>query len=268
MSVIPSEIQSSELTMPEDPFLHIDTVTIDYNTHGRPSVRAVEDCSLAVGREEKVAILGPSGCGKSTLLAAVAGFLTASSGRIAVAGEVITRPSMDRLMVFQGFDQLLPWKTTAGNIAFGLRERWPKMSREERRRLSVEYAERVGLAQQVNQYPHTLSGGQKQRVSIARAFAMKPDMLLMDEPFGALDAINRERMQDELNSLWNEQPRTILFVTHDVHEAMRIGHRIMVMTGSPGRVATIVDNPFEGGDLSSEPTEAAQLLEELTELLR
>ncbi|HEX2049517.1 MAG TPA: ABC transporter ATP-binding protein [Actinomycetota bacterium] len=229
-------------------------VTIDYDGPGG-SVRAVESLSAEIVANEKFVILGPSGCGKSTLLAALGGFVQLTSGSIVVHGEAVARPSLERVMVFQDFGQLFPWKTVLDNVTFALRRRWPRASRSELAERARRYVELVGLGAQSTQHPHTLSGGQKQRAAIARAFALSPQMLLMDEPFGALDALNRERMQRELNRIWEEERTTIVFVTHDVLEAVHLGHRILVMTPGPGRVREIVRNPTVG----AAPTDPAGL---------
>jgi NitT/TauT family transport system ATP-binding protein len=251
-----------------------DLVVIDHawiefpGSRRRGRVVAVEDVSVAIRRGEKFVILGPSGCGKSTLLTAIGGFLPLARGEIRVDGKRVTTPSMQRVLVFQDFGQLLPWRTTVANVEWALAKRWPKMAASERRDRAMHYVELVGLAQQAEQYPNTLSGGQKQRCAIARAFAVKPAILLMDEPFGALDAINRERMQFELNRVWDAEAEktTIAFVTHDVNEAVHLGHRIMVMSRGPGRLRALVENPSDGRP----PHDAAalELVDELRALLK
>jgi NitT/TauT family transport system ATP-binding protein len=250
-------------------FVAVDRVSIEFaGSRGRGTVVAVKDVSFAIGAGEKFVILGPSGCGKSTLLTAIGGFIPVSAGEIRVDGKAVTRPSMNRVLVFQDFGQLLPWRTVAGNVEWAVARRWPSLAPAECRDRSMHYVELVGLGPQADQYPNTLSGGQKQRCAIARAFAVHPKILLMDEPFGALDAINRERMQFELNRVWAaESDRiTIAFVTHDVNEAVHLGHRVMVMSRGPGRKRALVDNPSVG----SPPHDGAalQLVDELRELLK
>jgi len=247
----------------------VDHVSIAFpGTRGRGTVLAVQDVSFSIGRGEKFVILGPSGCGKSTLLTAIGGFIPVSGGEIRVHGERVKGPSMERVLVFQDFGQLLPWRTVASNVEWAVGKRWPAMSAADRRARTMGYVELVGLAPQAEQYPNTLSGGQKQRCAIARAFAVQPEMLLMDEPFGALDAINRERMQFELNRVWAAQSErvTIAFVTHDVNEAVHLGHRVMVMSRGPGRLRALIDNPSVG----SPPHDGAalKLVDELRELLK
>lgn len=247
----------------------VDRVSIAFpGVRGRARVVAVEDVSFSIRRGEKFVILGPSGCGKSTLLTAIGGFIPLAGGEIRVDGKAVKGPSMNRVLVFQDFGQLLPWRTAASNVEWAVGKRWPQMPAAERKARAMQYVELVGLAPQAEQYPNTLSGGQKQRCAIARAFAVQPEMLLMDEPFGALDAINRERMQFELNRVWAAQGErvTITFVTHDVNEAVHLGHRVMVMSRGPGRLRALVDNPSVG----SPPHDGAalKLVDELRELLK
>ena len=193
---------------------------------------AVRDFSLELDAGEFFCLLGPSGCGKATVLAVLAGFESASSGQIVVDGSVIDRPSRDRGVVFQGDDSLYPWLTSLENIEFGLRvNRVPKV---ERRRIAVEYLQLVGLHGQDDKYPPELSGGMKQRIQIARALATKPKMLLMDEPFGALDAQTRGTMQHELRQIWRTSGVSVFFITHDIDEALTLATQIGVMTAGPG----------------------------------
>lgn len=253
-----------------DHVVEIRNVSIEYASVGRKHVpvRAVDDVSVSIKRGEKFIILGPSGCGKSTLLMSMGGFISISSGSIMVNGKEVSAPSMERIMVFQDFFQLLPWRTVLENVAWGIKKRWPKLSRAEILTRARTQVDLVGLNNQAEQYPSTLSGGQKQRCAIARSFAATPEILLMDEPFGALDAISREKMQAELNNIWERQatPTTIAFVTHDVNEAVLLGHRIMVMTQGPGRIREIVSNPFMGRPLDDEG--AMRLAASLRELLK
>jgi len=224
--------------------LELEHVSINYKREGESElVQAVGDVSAKVNQNERLVLLGPSGCGKSSLLAAIAGFVRLSGGEMRLEGKPISKPSFDRLMVFQEFAQLLPWKTVQGNIKFALHARWPKMTSSERTRRATNYCELVGLGRQASQYPHTLSGGQKQLAAIGRAFSLEPNLLLMDEPFGSLDAITRDRMQAELIRVWAERQATMVFVTHDVAEAARIGHRILVLSRGPASgVAAMLDN--------------------------
>ena len=229
--------------------LSVSDVTIRYTTHDG-EVTAVEDVSFDVQTGEKFILLGPSGCGKSTLLKSVAGFITPVAGSISLHGRVVDRPGPDRVVVFQEFDQLLPWKTVLGNVAYPLKVT-RRVPNDEIEPHALRFIKMVGLEPFKGAFPHTLSGGMKQRVAIARSLALGPDMLLMDEPFASLDALTRTRMQEELNSIWRETQKTILFVTHSIQEAVILGHRILVMTPGPGRVRTIVPNDAVGEPLDS-----------------
>lgn len=242
MVTVGVRVHSQESAATMEAAVTIRDVSIKYRRPGARTVHAVDSVTLDIRQNEKLVILGPSGCGKSTLLAAMAGFIPISGGRIEVSSRAVLKPSLDRVMVFQELNQLLPWRTVAENIDFALRRRWPNMGKADRAERTQHYVDLAALTPQRDQFPHTLSGGQKQRVAIARSFAVQPKILLMDEPFGALDAITREAMQKQLNYLWQEQKSTIVFVTHDVEEATRLGHRILVMTAGPGRIKEIVDN--------------------------
>jgi len=218
--------------------LDVNDVTIRYRAQQR-TITATERVSFQAGPGERVVLLGPSGCGKSTLLKAVGGYLRPSEGRITLSGRAVEGPGPDRVMVFQEFDQLLAWKTVRENVAFGLiaSRTLPKKEAFER---AAETLRTVHLEKFADSYPHTLSGGMKQRVAIARCLAMKPDIILMDEPFAALDALSRRRMQDELLELWDRSRFTMLFVTHSIEEALLLGDRIVVMSPHPGRVEEIL----------------------------
>ena len=222
--------------MPTDsaPLLRVSELTIEYPS-GNAVVRATQRVSLDVHEGDRFIVLGPSGCGKSTLLKAIAGFLTPQHGSITLAGRPVRGPGPDRMVVFQEFDQLPPWKTVLENVMFPLlaARRLPKA---EARQRALLHLDKVGLSAFADAYPHTLSGGMKQRVAIARGLAMQPAMLLMDEPFAALDALTRRQMQQELLQLWSEVPFTLLFVTHSIEEALAIGSRILLLSPHPGRV--------------------------------
>jgi NitT/TauT family transport system ATP-binding protein len=211
---------------------------------GRP-VPALVDVSLEVRAREFVALLGPSGCGKSTLLYLIGGFLPTETGSIRVDGEPVGGPGPDRGIVFQHF-ALFPWKTVRGNILYGL-ERMG-LPRAERERRAQTLIETVGLAGFEDNYPSQLSGGMKQRTAIARTLAVDPAILLMDEPFGALDAQTRSLMQAELLGLWQRSPKTVIFVTHDVQEAVYLAGRVVVMSARPGRIKAVVDTGFDKTD--------------------
>jgi NitT/TauT family transport system ATP-binding protein len=216
------------------PLLRVDGVTLRYKTE-RHLVTAVHRVSFDVHEADRFVILGPSGCGKSTLLKAVGGYLTPTDGTIRLKGLPIREPGPDRVLVFQEFDQLLPWKTVKQNVAFAL-EASRKLRGKAAEAQAMHYIEKVDLAKFANAYPHTLSGGMKQRVAIARALATEPDILLMDEPFAALDALTRRKMQEELLQLWADTRFTVLFVTHSIPEAVRVGNRVLLLSPHPGQV--------------------------------
>ncbi|APO72333.1 MULTISPECIES: ABC transporter ATP-binding protein [Rhizobium] len=223
-----------------EPLLSVEKVTLRYKTPNL-LVTATEQVSFSVRKSDRFVLLGPSGCGKSTLLKAVGGYMKPVSGSIRINGRTVTKPGPDRMMVFQEFDQLMPWKTVLENVMFPLlvaRKLLPKEAEE----IARAYIDKVKLTRAVDSFPHTLSGGMKQRVAIARGMAMQPDILLMDEPFAALDALTRRQMQDELLQLWDDTKFTVIFVTHSIAEAIKISNRILLLSPHPGRVkAEVVD---------------------------
>jgi NitT/TauT family transport system ATP-binding protein len=204
-------------------------------------VTATRRVSFHVEAGDRYVLLGPSGCGKSTILKAVGGYISPAEGEIRIKGTKVREPGADRMMVFQEFDQLLPWKTVLENVVFPLRVA-RGLSRKQAEDRARDYLAKVNLTRAIDAYPHTLSGGMKQRVAIARGMAMEPDILLMDEPFAALDALTRRRMQDELLQLWSDTRFTVLFVTHSIAEAIRIGSRILLLSPHPGRVKAEVED--------------------------
>src|SRR5580692_8445591 len=244
----------------------VEGVTHTYRpSHGR-AVRALSDVSLEVRSREFLALLGPSGCGKSTLLYLVCGFLPTKAGRIVVDGKPVTAPGPDRGIVFQHF-ALFPWKTVRGNILYGLERQG--LPRTERARRAQSYIDLVGLRGFEDSYPSQLSGGMKQRTAIARTLAFDPSILLMDEPFGALDAQTRALMQTELLAIWRRTPKTVIFVTHDVHEAVYLADRVAVMSARPGRVKAIIDTRFDKTDPHCFKTKAfVDKVEEIWDLVR
>jgi NitT/TauT family transport system ATP-binding protein len=216
------------------PLLQVQGVTLQYRTE-QHLVTATYRVSFDVYQADRFVLLGPSGCGKSTLLKAVGGYMSPTEGTMKLKGAEIHGPGADRVFVFQEFDQLLPWKTVKQNVVFAL-ESSGKMKGEAAAAQAMRYIEKVNLTKFADSYPHTLSGGMKQRVAIARALAMEPDVLLMDEPFAALDALTRRRMQEELLQLWSDTRSTMLFVTHSIPEAVLVGNRILLMSPHPGQV--------------------------------
>jgi NitT/TauT family transport system ATP-binding protein len=232
---------------PAQPLLDVRGVTLQYRTTER-IVTATHRVSFQVFPADRFVLLGPSGCGKSSLLKAVAGYLDPVEGEFHLRGRRIREPGPDRMMVFQEFDQLLPWKTVMDNIMFPMQatKRLPRAQARDRARY---YIEKVGLSAFADAYPHTLSGGMKQRVAIARGMAMEPEILLMDEPFAALDALTRRTMQDELLRLWDDTHFTVLFVTHSINEAIKVGNRILLLSPHPGQVRAELDSlPRENPD--------------------
>jgi NitT/TauT family transport system ATP-binding protein len=217
--------------------ISIERLTKTFETTRSASHLALGELSLDIAEGEFVSVLGPSGCGKSTLLYIVGGFVPPSSGMVHVKGKAVTGPGPDRGPVFQEF-ALFPWKTVLGNVMYGLLEQGvPKVEAEARARALIELVHLKGYE---NFYPKELSGGMKQRVAIARTLAYGPSILLMDEPFGALDAHTRTGMQHELLEIWERDRKTVLFVTHSVEEAVFLSDRVVVLTRSPGRIKTII----------------------------
>jgi NitT/TauT family transport system ATP-binding protein len=244
------------------PLLDVRGVTMQYKTQAH-LITATYRVSFSVLQGDRFVVVGPSGCGKSTLLKAVGGYLTPTEGEIRLKGERITKPGPDRIMVFQELDQLLPWMTVFENVVFPLKTTGTLRGKAADER-AMHYIEKVKLTDFAHNYPHTLSGGMKQRVAIARGMAMEPDILLMDEPFAALDALTRTRMQDELLSLWDETRFTVLFVTHSIPEAIKLGSRILLLSPHPGQVKAEINSVPRGKENSNE---AAALGREVHDLL-
>jgi NitT/TauT family transport system ATP-binding protein len=199
---------------------------------------ALGGVDLEVQHNEFVTVVGPSGCGKTTLMNILAGLETPSGGQAAVDGKPISGPSPDRGVIFQQY-ALFPWLTVRKNVEFGLRT--ARVPREERRERAQHFIDLVGLHDFADALPKTLSGGMKQRCAIARAYAVDPSILLMDEPFGAVDALTRVRLQEQLLQTWSQEKRTVVFITHDVDEAVFLANRVVVMAARPGRIVEIVD---------------------------
>lgn len=223
--------------------LKFDGVTVDYHSEGEDGLRALDGLDLAVASGEAVSIIGPSGCGKSTLLRLAAGLMKPSSGVVTIDGSVVEGPRQGTALILQDFG-LLPWKTVYDNAELGLKIRKiPVKERSERTHAALQT---VGLAGFENRFPAELSGGMQQRLALARAIAMDVDLLLMDEPLSALDALLREELQDTLLDLWRQEGHTQILVTHSIEEAVYLGQRIVVMAPRPSRVVAVIDNPDAG----------------------
>jgi sulfonate transport system ATP-binding protein len=255
-------VQTSVLAPPRiDPLLSISGVTLEYKTPDH-RVTATYRVGFDVYPGERYVILGPSGCGKSTLLKAIAGYMTPTEGDIRLKQSVIRAPGPDRMMVFQEFDQLLPWKTVEDNVMFPLVVSG-RASREVAAERARRVIEKVNLTPFARSFPHTLSGGMKQRVAIARALVMEPDVLLMDEPFAALDALTRRKMQDELLDLWDENRFTMVFVTHSIPEAIKCGSRILLLSPHPGQVRAELNSVPRSGAGANDARELEAQIHEL-----
>jgi len=216
------------------PKLRAEHLGVVYDRDGQ-SMPVLEDINLEISDGEFICLVGPSGCGKSTLLNAMAGFLSPTSGSVTIDGETVTGPDPRRILVFQERG-VFPWLTVEGNIGFGL----SKLSRSEREQRIAHYVKTVRLEGFENSYPSDLSGGMKQRLQVARALAVNPDILFLDEPFGALDSITRVIMRGELLRIWEAERRTILFVTHDIDEAVQLADRVVVLSSRPARIQDVL----------------------------
>lgn len=222
--------------------LRVENVSLRYRTPDGGTFSALENVSFEVPDQQFAVIVGPSGCGKSSLLYLTAGLSEPTEGDIHVGGQLVDGPGADRGMVFQSYT-LFPWLTVRQNVEFGLKRRG--MPAAERREIVDHYLDEVGLRRFENNYPKQLSGGMMQRVAIARALANDPQILLMDEPFGALDSQTRMQMQQLLLRVWDHSKKTVVFVTHDIDEAILLGDRVYVMGARPGRIKRILDVPIE-----------------------
>lgn len=236
-------------------FLEVDQVSKVYPTP-RGDYTVLQDVNLTIQKGEFVCVIGHSGCGKSTLLNMVAGFVQPTSGEVRLNGKVITRPGPERMVVFQNYS-LLPWKTAFENIYLAVNSVYPEKSKAEKIDIVRHHLAMVGLEDAANKKPKQLSGGMKQRVSIARALSIYPDILILDEPFGALDAITREELQDELVKIWEEHRITIMMITHDIDEALFLADRIVMMTNGPAaNIGEIMDVHFP------HPRQRSQMMED------
>jgi NitT/TauT family transport system ATP-binding protein len=218
--------------------IRVDNITKTFPARNSAPLTALENISLDIAAGEFLTLVGPSGCGKSTLLDLIAGLAGPTSGELSVGGRPVTGPGLDRGVVFQQY-ALFPWRTAQANVEFGLEVKG--VSRRRRAERAREMLALVGLTAFADRYPHELSGGMRQRVAIARSLAYEPEVLLMDEPFAALDAQTREALQEDLLSIWRRTGTTVLFITHSIEEAVYLGRRVAVMTARPGRIKRIVD---------------------------
>ena len=248
-------------TVAERPLLDVSGVTLQYKTREH-LVTATYRVGFHVYASERYVVLGPSGCGKSTLLKAVGGYMAPTEGEIRLNGKAVREPGPDRMMVFQEFDQLLPWKTVRENVMFPMLVSGT-ISRSDAAERARAYIGKVNLTQCADQYPHMLSGGMKQRVAIARAMAMEPAILLMDEPFAALDALTRRKMQDELLELWDDTGFTMIFVTHSIAEAIKCGSRILLLSPHPGQVRAELNSVPRSGAGAGDARELEARIHEL-----
>ncbi|MDP6172720.1 MAG: ABC transporter ATP-binding protein [Rhodospirillales bacterium] len=223
-------------------YIEAKDVNLTFTPPNRAPVTALHDFNISVGEGEFVSIVGPSGCGKSTFLNVLLGLIQPNSGEMNINGKRVSGPGRDRAMVFQEFG-LLPWRTVEDNVGLALELRG--VGKKQRGGVSAKFIDMVGLNGFESHYPHELSGGMKQRVGIARALVSDPDVLLMDEPFAALDAQTRDIMQAELLRIWQEAKKTVLFVTHQIEEAVYLSDRVIVMTKRPGCMKRIIDVPLE-----------------------
>ncbi|MBF2090574.1 MAG: ATP-binding cassette domain-containing protein [Synechococcales cyanobacterium K44_A2020_017] len=244
MQMLDSAVRSSNPSQQTEPYLVLDKITKIYPTANGPYV-VLDGIDLTVKEGEFVCLIGHSGCGKSTLLDMVAGFRTPSSGEVRLQDQPITEPGPDRMVVFQNYS-LLPWLTAYENIYLGVDSVFPDKSKAEKSQIVHEHLAMVGLDEAANKKPSALSGGMKQRVCIARALALRPKVLILDEPFGALDPITREELQEELLKIWHAHRTTVLMITHDIDEALFLGDRLVMMTNGPAaRIGEVLDIPFE-----------------------
>lgn len=231
-------------TLTRTPFLEIEGVSKVYQTQTGPYT-VLDGVNLSVSEGEFICLIGHSGCGKSTLLNMVAGFSQPTDGEVRLQGKAVTEPGPDRMMVFQNY-ALLPWLTAYENVYLGVDSVYPNKSNGEKKAIVQHHLEMVGLTEAVDKKPAQLSGGMKQRVAIARALSIRPEVLILDEPFGALDAITKEELQEELLQIWREHKVTVLMITHDIDEALFLADRLVMMTNGPSaHIGEVMDIPFK-----------------------
>ncbi len=255
LAYIDTNTQSAKNTTQSAPFLVIEDVSKVYPT-SKGSYTVLEGVNLTVSEGEFICVIGHSGCGKSTLLNMVSGFTTPSSGRVELNSKPITGPGPDRMVVFQNY-ALLPWKTAFENVYIAVNAVHPNKPEAEKRAIVREHLAMVGLGDAADKKPPQLSGGMKQRVSIARALAIRPKVLILDEPFGALDAITKEELQEELLKIWNDHRCTVLMITHDIDEALFLADRLVMMTNGPAAsIGEVMEIPF------SRPRDRTRIMED------
>lgn len=225
-------------------YLHLKNIYKSYEQSDKGKM-VLENINFKIDKSEFVAILGPSGCGKTTLLKIIGGFLESEKGSVYKNAEKVTGTSPDRIMVFQEFNQLFPWKTVLDNVIFALKAKNIAKNSTDREKIARYYLNKVELPNVCDYYPYQLSGGMKQRVALARTLAADPEIMLMDEPFGSLDSQTRCTLQNLLIDIWQETQKTILFVTHDIKEAIVLADRIIVMETNPGKIKKIINNNLE-----------------------
>lgn len=239
-----SALGTQQSGLKKDPFLVIDNVSKVYPTPNGPAT-ILDGINLTIHEGEFICLIGHSGCGKTTLLNMVSGFQTPTTGEVRLQTKRITEPGPDRMVVFQNYC-LLPWMTAFDNVYLGVDEVYPDKPKAEKVAIARHHLEMVGLTEAANKRPTQLSGGMKQRVAIARALAIRPQVLVLDEPFGALDALTREELQDELLAIWREHQVTVLMITHDIDEALYLADRLVMMTNGPAaKIGEILDIPFD-----------------------
>ncbi|MEN9226586.1 MAG: nitrate ABC transporter ATP-binding protein [Thermostichus sp. HHBFW_bins_43] len=259
-SRLPTSSPSAAPTVPGLPLLSLQNVGKTYPTPNGAFV-ALENVNLNVGSGEFICLIGHSGCGKSTLMNMVAGFSTPTSGSITLKGRPVGSPGPDRMMVFQNY-ALLPWLTAFENVYLVVDQVYPDKSHSEKKRIVQEHLELVGLSEAAHKRPKQLSGGMKQRVAIARALSIRPEVLLLDEPFGALDAITKEELQEELLAIWRDHRCTVLMITHDIDEALYLADRVVMMTNGPAaHIGEILTIPFERPRIRSRMMEMPEFYE-------
>ncbi|MBW4464551.1 MAG: nitrate ABC transporter ATP-binding protein [Pegethrix bostrychoides GSE-TBD4-15B] len=245
MQVIPTTAQpSSPASTKQEAFLTVDNVAKIYPTK-TGDYTVLQNVNLSIQQGEFICLIGHSGCGKTTLLNMVSGFSQPSVGQVRVNGKPVVKPGPDRMVVFQGY-ALLPWLTVFENVYLAVKKVYPEKSKAEKTRIVNEHLAMVGLTEAADKKPPQISGGMKQRVAIARALSIRPEVLILDEPFGALDAITKEELQEELLKIWNDHRCTVLMITHDIDEALFLADRLVMMTNGPAAtIGEIMEIPFK-----------------------